>query len=257
MLGGSSRGTLGLVRAFVDRASIALTVVIAVGLEILTIVSRYYWPVFAMVMVFLLGGTFMMLRHDLRERGPHVLILPLSYIGGVFLFHLFVSQGIFQQIFIGLASVGFFFLVARGIEWAYPTWNWFFTSVTFFLFAAGMDGLSFHLQFPVWATVLGVGVMTFLLTIHVLGRAPLPIARRIFWGTLLALLMSEVLIGFSFLPLSYLVVSGSLFVVFYIALHLLQRYVYHHLTRVVVREYLLLGSLALALMLGTARWAVL
>lgn len=243
-------------RLLADRSSLAFTILFFLGLEVLTVVTRFYWPFFTTLLTLLLVGTFIMLRHDVRARGPHVLILPLSYIGSVLLFHLFISQGMFQHLFIFLATLGVFFLVARGVEWAYPTWNWFFTSATFFLFTAGIDGLAFHLRFPLWAVVLPVGTMTFLLSFHVLGRAAISHRQRLFWSVILALLMGEVLTAFSFLPLSYLVVSGSLFVAFYIALHLLQRYMYETLTVKLIREYLLLGSVATAFMLSTARWAV-
>lgn len=239
-----------------DRASRALTVLFFLGLEALTAVSRWYWLVFVAVFLLLVGGTVLTQRADVRLRGPHVLILPLVYIGSVLLFHLFVSQGLFQQLFIALATVGFFFLVARGIEWSFPTWNWFFTSGTFFLFAAGMYGLTFHLRFPVWATMALVGAVTFLLSIHVLGRAEISRSRRLFWSVLLTLIVSEFLGAFAFLPLSYLVVGGVLFIVFYIALHLLQRHLYGQLTTRMVGEYLALGLLAVGVVFGTAQWAI-
>lgn len=244
-------------RLLADRAALALTAIFFVGLEALTTVTRFYWSLFSAFTALLIVGTILMLREDVRTRGPHVLILPLAYVGSVFLFHLFVSRGLFQQLFIVLATVGFFLLIARGIEWAFPTWNWFFTSATFFLFAAGMYGLHFHLRFPLWAVVLAVGVLTFLLSLHVLGRASLPLSRRIFWSGILTLLVSELLAAFAFLPLSYLVVSGVLFVAFYVTLHLLQRHLYDRLTPRLIHEYLVLGLVAASLVLGTARWAVL
>ena len=243
-------------RLLANRAALTLTVIFFVGLEALTAVTSVYWPLFSAFMALLVVGTILTLREDVRTRGPHVLILPLAYVGSVFLFHLFVSRGLFQQLFIALATVGLFLLVARGIEWAFPTWNWFFTTGTFFLFTAGMYGLHFHLHFPLWAVVLSVGAVTFLLSLHVLGRASLSSPRRMFWSALLTLLMSELLGAFAFLPLSYLVVSGTVFVAFYVTLHLLQRYLYDHLTPRLVREYLLLGLVAVGLILSTARWTV-
>jgi hypothetical protein len=244
-------------RVLADRASLALTTIFVAGLEALTTVTSFYWPLFGAFMFLLVVGTVLTLREDIRTRGVHVLILPLAYVGSVFLFHLFVSHGIFQQLFIILATIGFFFLAARGIEWAFPTWNWFFTSGTFFLFSAGTYGLHFHLRFPLWAVVLIIGGVTFLLSVHVLGRASLPVSRRVFWSTLLTLLMSELLGALALLPVSYLVVSGALFVAFYVTLHLLQRYLYDRLTPRLVSEYLLLGLTAVGLVLGTARWTVL
>ncbi len=240
-----------------DRSSLVLTAVFFVGLEAITMVSEWYWPLFTTCMILLVVGTLIAQMHEVRARGWHVLSLPLAYIGSVFLFHLFISRGIFQHIFILLATIGFFLLVARGIEWAYPTWNWFFTSATFFLFTAGMNGLSFHLRFPLWAVVLSVGTLTFLLSAHVIGRANISLRRWLFWNMLLTLLVSEILIALALLPLSYLVVSGTLFVVFYVVLHLLQRYLYDRLTPRLVSEYIVLTSVAVSLMLGTARWAVL
>jgi hypothetical protein len=68
--------------------------------------------------------------------------------------------------------------------------------------------------------------------------------------------MCEFLGVFSFLPLSYLVVSGALFIVFYIAIHLLQSHIYSSLSNKLVTEYLVIGALAIGLILSTARWSV-
>lgn len=244
-------------RLLADRASVALTVLFFLALESLTTVTKAYWPLFGAFVFVLLLGTVVTLAEALRMRGAHVLILPLVYIGSVFLFHLFVSRGIFQQLFIVLATVGLFLLVARGVEWAFPRWNWFFTSGTFFLFVAGSAGLRFHLRFPLWAVVLMVGAVTFLLALHVLGRTTLTAGRRCFWSAFMTLMVLELLGAFALLPLSYLVVAGVLFVVFYVVLHLLQQHLYHHLTPRLVGEYLILGTIAVGLTLGTARWAVL
>lgn len=239
-----------------DKASLSLTVLFFLFLEILTVPLAYYWGYFALFCVLVIIGTVLTQREDIKKRGLYVAILPLAYISSVFLFNLFVSQGLFQQIFIVASTVGFFFLVARGIEWAFPTWNWFFTSVTFFLITAGSYGLRFHLQVSLVIVLLLVGAATFLLSLHVLGRASLPRSGIFFWSILLTLLMCEFLGVFSFLPLSYLVVSGALFIIFYVAIHLLQGHIYATLTPKLTTEYIIFATVAITLILGTARWAV-
>lgn len=241
---------------FADRAATALAVVLFVGLEGLTIVSRFYWQIFLGLTLVLLVGTLVALREDLKTRGPHVAILPLTYIVSVLLFHLFVSRGVPQHLFVLASTAGFLLLIARATEWAYPTWTWLFTSLTFFLFTAGAYGLTFHLRFPLWATGASVGIMTGFLTYHVVGRAFPELKRRLFWSALLSLLMLELLTVLAFFPLAYLAVGGTLFIVFYLFLHLLQRHVYGHLTTRVVTEYLGLASLAVVLILATAEWRV-
>lgn len=242
--------------ALADKASLLLTLLFFVFLEILTIRLPFYWGYFSLFAVLLTIGTLLVQREDIRIRGIYVAILPLAFIGSVFLFNLFVTQGASQQTFITLATIGFFFLVARGIEWAFPTWNWFFTSLTFFLFTAGAYGLRFHLRISLAIVLLMVGGITFLLSLHVLGRALISKSGVFFWSILLTLLMSEFLGVFSFLPLSYLVVSGVLFVIFYVAIHLLQSHIYATLTSKIAAEYLIFGVVAISIILGTARWAV-
>ncbi len=242
--------------AFADQASFVLTIFFFIFLEVLSNVVPYYWGFFVLFCLLLIAGTILTQREDIKIRGGYVAILPLAYIVSVFLFNLFVSQGILQQLYIVFATAGFFFLVARGIEWAFPTWNWFFTSLTFFLFTAGSYGLRFHLQFPLWGVLALVGGITFVLSLHVLGRALLPKAGIFFWSILLTMLMSEFLGVFSFLPVSYMVVSGSLFVIFYVAIHLLQQHIYSSLSSKMVTEYLVFGTVAITLILGTARWSV-
>ncbi|TSC73066.1 MAG: Uncharacterized protein G01um101438_89 [Parcubacteria group bacterium Gr01-1014_38] len=241
---------------FADRAAIVLSAVLFLGLETLTIVTRFTWPLFTVFLLFLLLGTLMALREELRRRGPHVAILPLAYIVSVFLFHLFVSQGLLQHLFIAGTTLGFALLIARATEWAYPTWTWLFTSVTFFLWASGLYGLTFHLRFPLWATALGIGTMTGLLTYHVVGRVEHTVRLRLFWSAILALLVLEVLIVLAFFPITYTVVGGVLFVTFYLLLHLLQHHLYHQLTRQMITEYVSLAALVVLLILLTAEWRV-
>lgn len=241
---------------FADRAAVTLALVLLVGLEVLTTVRRLYWPLFAFLVCALVGGVFLSLREDRRTRGPHVVILPLAYIASVLLFHLFVPRGWLQQLFVVSATVGFLLLIARATEWAYPTWTWLFTSLTFFLFASGMYGLTFHLRFPLWATALAIGAMTGFLTYHVVGRALRSLRARLFWSALLALLLVELLIVFAFFPLAYPAVGASLFVLFYLFLHLLQRHLYDRLTTRIVGEYVGLAVAALSLILLTAEWRV-
>lgn len=241
---------------FADRAAMVLAAVLFLGLEAVTRGTRFTWQIFAVVPLFLLAGTIMALREELRSRGWHVAILPLAYIVSVFLFHLFVSRGILQQLFIVGATVGFLLLIARATEWAYPTWTWLFTSATFFFWAAGLYGLTFHLRFPLWATALGIGLMTGLLTYHVVGRAEHNVRLRLFWSAVLALLVLEVLVVLAFFPITYIAVGGVLFIAFYLLLHLLQHHLYHQLTRQMMTEYVSLAALAVLLMLLTAEWRV-
>lgn len=241
---------------FADRAAVVLAASLLVGLEGLSIVTRFYWPVFVALVIALIGGVLVALRDDLRTRGPHVAVLPVAYIQSVLLFHLFVSSGVYQQLFMVSSAAGFLLLMARATEWAYPTWTWLFTSATFFLFATGMYGLSFHLRFPLWATAFGIGAMTGLLTYHVVGRAIPVFSIRLFWSALLTLLVVELLVVFAFFPLAHPAVGGALFIAFYLLLHLLQRHLYERLTRTVVVEYLGVAAVAVALILLTAEWRV-
>ncbi len=242
---------------FADRAAVVLTGALFVGLEALTFISRsWYWPLFGVLVLGLLAGVWVALREDLRSRGPHVAILPVAYILSVLLFHLFVSSGVFQQLFILAGALGFLLLVARATEWAYPSWTWLFTSGTFFLSAAGMYGLTFHLRFPLWLTALGIGTMTGFLTYHVASRAVGALATRLFWSATLALLLVEFLVVLALFPLSYPAVGGVLFVLFYLLLHLLQRHLYERLKPRQVAEYVGVALLAVGLILVTAEWRV-
>lgn len=241
---------------FTDRGAVALAGILFVGLEALTVVRSSYWPIFAGLLCLLLAGTLFVLREDLRARGPHVAILPLAYVMSVLLFHLLVARGFLQQAFIGASTIGFLLLVARATEWAYPTWTWFFTSVTFFLFTAGMYGLTFHLRFPLWATAAAVGLLTGLLTYHVVGRALPRFAARLFWSLVLALLILEAIAVFAFFPLAHVAVAGVLFVVFYLLLHLLQHALYQRLTRALVVEYVGIAAFSIGVILLTAEWSV-
>lgn len=242
---------------FTDRGALTLSVLVLAGLEALTLVRHdLYWPVFTFLLAALLSGTLTVLRAEVKSRGWHAIILPLAYLVSVLLFHLFVARGLIQQLFIFATAVGFLLLVARATEWSYPSWTWLFTSVTFFFFTAGVYGLVFHLRFPLWAAAAGIAAMTGALTYSVVARAFSAVVPRVFWSTALALLVLEALSVFAFFPLSYVVVGGVLFVVFYLLLHLLQQSLYHRLTRQLVLEYVGVAALAVVLILVTAEWVV-
>lgn len=246
----------GMRGIFSDRAALILSGCLLVGMEGLSAVSRWYWPLFVLLLVVLFGGVFVTLREDVRARGAHVTILPVTYIMSVLLFHLFVPRGSLQQLFTIGSALGFLLLIARATEWAYPTWTWLFTFGTFFLFSTGMYGLSFHLRFPLWATATAIGIIAGLLTYHVVGRAVPAFAARMFWSALMAFLIVEILTVFALLPVSHPVVGGSLFIAFYLLLHLLQRHLYGRITRRLVLEYVSIAVAALALVLLTAEWRV-
>lgn len=241
---------------FSDRAALVLSGCLLVGLEVLSSDRRLYWPFFAILVVALLCGVFVTLRDDVRTRGAHVTLLPMTYITSVLLFHLFVPRGILQHLFVFGSALGFLFLIARATEWAYPTWTWLFTFGTFFLFSTGMYGLSFHLRFPLWATATAIGSIAGLLTYHVVGRAVPVFGARTFWSTLIAYLMVESVAVIALFPISHPVAGGSLFIIFYLLLHLLQRHLYQRLTKALVIEYVSIALVALALVLLTAEWRV-
>lgn len=241
---------------FADRSAVALAGVLLVALETLASIRRFYWPLFALFLLVLVTGICVTLREDRRSRGQHVVILPIAYILSVVLFHLIVPRSFVQQFFIIGASAGLLLLIARATEWAYPTWTWLFTSVTFFLFVAGMYGLTFHLRFPLWATALALASLTASLTYAAVARALPSWSARLFWSALVALLLVEALVVLALLPLSYAAVGGVLFVAFYLLLHLLQHHLYGGLTTYQTWEYLGIAAVALFLVLLTAEWRV-
>jgi len=239
-----------------DRAAVALASTLFIVLEVLSRTRRSYWFLFAVFLAGLVAGTVAALREDRRSRGPQVIVLPVAYVLGVLLFHLIVPRTLVQHLYSAGVSAGFLLLIARATEWAYPTWTWLFTSVTFFLFVAGAYGLTFHLRFPLWATALAVAAITAALTYAVVGRATPERSRRLFWSTLIALFLVELLVVLALLPLSYAAVGGALFVAFYLLLHLLQKHLYGELAALRVWEYLGVASAALVLILATAEWGV-
>lgn len=240
-----------------SRGAFTLALLLLGGLEALGGVRHdLYWPVFVSTLVALVSGTIVVLREDVRTRGWHSVILPLAYLVSVLLFHLFVARGVLQQLFVFSTAAGFLLLMARATEWSYPSWTWLFTSVTFFFFSSGVSGLVFHLRFPLWAAAAGVAFMTGALTYSVVARAFATVVPRVFWSAVLALLVLEALSVFAFFPLTYVVVGGVLFIVFYLLLHLLQQSLYGRLTKHLITEYVGVAALAITFILATAEWSV-
>ncbi len=236
--------------------SILISLFLLGGLELLTFKTDYYWWIFGVFALLTVLGTSFVVRRNFPEGDWTVSILPIFYFIGVILIHLFIFRGLYQHIFIITATLVFYYLITKGIHWAFPTWNWFFTYLTFFLIAAGAYGLFFHIYFSFFLVSIIISLSTFFLTIQLLRRADISERTQVLYSLILTLIIFELLWLLSFWPSTYLIIGGVLFIIYYTAVEIINQDIYQKLTRKTVASYLTFAVIAILLILGTSEWLV-
>lgn len=234
--------------------SILISLFIAFGLELLTLKTDYYWWIFGIFSVLAILITSFVVKRNFPEGDWTVSILPIFYFIGIVLIHLFVFQGIYQHLFIATAALVFYYLITKGVHWAFPTWNWFFTYLTFFLIASGSYGLFFHIYFSFLLVSIIIILSTFFLTIQLLRRASVIDKEQYMYAVVLTLIIFEFLWLLSFWPSTYLIIGGVLFIIYYTMVELINQNIYQKLTRKIILSYLFFSTIAILLILGTSRW---
>lgn len=234
--------------------SILISLFFIAGLELLAFKTAYYWLIFGIFAVLTIFFTSYVVRKSFPEGDWTTAILPIFYFIGVILIHLFIFRGIYQHIFIAVTAIVFYYLITKGTHWAFPTWNWFFTYLTFFLIASGAYGLFFHIYFPFFLIGIIISLSTFFLTIQILRRADIPEKIQTLYSLTLSLIIFELLWLLSFWSTTYLVIGGVLFIIYYTMVEIINQDIYHKLTRKLVLGYLLFAIIAIILILGTSKW---
>ncbi len=234
--------------------SFFVALVLFAGLELLTRSYDYFWWFFSGLALFVIITSAYILRHDFKERGWSITILPFIYFLSLLFFHLFIPKGIWQHLFAVAFSLSYFFLIARAIHFAFPTWNWFFTYFTIFFLAASSFGLFFHLYFPVWAVCLIVLTGSFFLSYQLFRRAKVAHFRQILFALIISFILSQIMWTLSFLPVNYVTTGGVIFISFYVLGELVNHYFHYTLKRKIILEYIFLSVLTIFLIFLSTRW---
>jgi hypothetical protein len=126
------------------------------------------------------------------------------------------------------------------------------TSAFFFTGSAYMAQL--FLELPLWVPAITIFIIVLLATVAVFWVSKIGFETGVLFAITGAILMTEVYVALSMLPTSFVTQAAAFSVLWYVYLGLARAQVLEKITPVVIRRYVLLGSLLLAIIFGTASW---
>ncbi|MCH8049602.1 hypothetical protein IH979_02730 [Patescibacteria group bacterium] len=123
-----------------------------------------------------------------------------------------------------------------------------------FFFTSGAYGTQLVLQLPIWIPALAVFWVVLFATIGVFWVSKIAQETSVLFALSGALLMTELYFVFAMLPTSFLTNAAAFSVFLYLYLGLARAHVLEKLSKKVLRRYVIIGGLLLAIVFGTARW---
>ncbi len=240
-------------RWFLVSRYVLLSLLFVFGLELVFALQQWVWVVAGVVLGLVFGIVLVKTEEGGRFRLVHV-VLPLLAAVGLSAFAVFLPTTPLVHLYAAGAGLLFFFALTHGARRAYPVWNWAISLVVYFLNIAVIFGFYFHLYIPTLVVLCVVFAVTAAMAFQGLSRVS-PTAQALVLPTLgIALGLTEVGWVLQFLPAHYLVGAGVLTTLYYIVFNLITISYNRALRRTDVLEYLGLGTVAMVVIVATARW---
>lgn len=193
-------------------------------------------------------------------------ITAILFLAAATLVLIFVPGETYQQLYIGFVSVSFFLLVLKFIgmkvyeiqtmayEQQYSLVD-FVLLATSFLFSAGFFGLYLHFDnFPLWLLLILVFASNAVLFFLFFYFNDLWLKKIWLYVFVLTFIVLELTWALSFWPNGMLGRGIVLFFAYYLLSGLGKHYLKESFSVKVLREYLVIGAVVLALVLSTSQW---
>lgn len=123
-----------------------------------------------------------------------------------------------------------------------------------FFFSAAAYGSQLFLQLQVWMPALAIFLFGSALIVAIFWVSKIDHSLSIRYGIMGALILTELYVVLSFLPVSYLVSAVTLSAMLYSFIGIARAELLDKLTKPVLRRYILLGSVSLLAIFLTATW---
>jgi hypothetical protein len=233
---------------------VLLAITFAVGLEMIFALQRWVILVAVLVVVAVIVGVVIVITEEKRKFVPTQTILPILATVGLSGFAFFLPTTPILHLYIMTAAVILFFLLKHGARQAYPIWNWGISLVVYFLNVAFVLGLRFYLYIPVVFLLFIVAVISFLMSLQALRRIATGINEVVLPSLAMGLVLTEITWTLQFLPSHHLIQGGILTTFYYVFFHLVSLSYAKKLTRRDIIEYVAIGTVALGVIIISARW---
>lgn len=231
-----------------------LSLLFFVGLELVLTLHQHTRIVIAILLCLIAAGIALILIEEGTPIASTHVILPLLVAIGFTSFALFLPVNPLLHLYFALSALVFFFLLKHGSRYAYPTWNWAISLLTYFLTTAAIFGWRYYLYIPVTLVLVLVMLVSWLTTWQALRRFTLSRGETLLLSLTVGIVLAELAWTLQFLPLYYLTQAGSVVIAYYLVFNLLRRSYEGRLNRRDFIEYGTVSTVALFLILLTARW---
>lgn len=243
-----------LYRLFPASHYLLLAALFFVGLELVVAFHQWFIAVTLVLLAVLVYGIFLVRYEEAGRFRAVQIILPFLAAVGLMGLAFFLPRTDLLHVYFAVASIIFYGLLRHGARQAYPTWNWIIALLVLFVNVAIVLGVRFHLYTAVTHTLIALFVVIFLLSYQSLSRVASSPRYAILLSCGLSLALIQISWTLQFLPLFYLVQAGIIVVFYYLFFYCLVLSIEGHLTRRKIGEYGMVGALALAVLLLSARW---
>lgn len=224
------------------------------GLEVAFALQRLVYVVLLILIAVVVAGVFVIRYEELGVFSVYQAILPSLAAFGLAAFALFLPVVWWLHVYLAAAAICTYYVLKHGAKQAYPTWNTAVSLVTLFVVLASALGTRFHFYVPPVALLLTIFLATAAVAVQFFLRYVHRKAESWLLATAVALVAAQIAWALQFLPLHYLVQSGIVLTVYYIATQLTATAYERDLKRREVIEHFALGALATITLLLTARW---
>ncbi len=207
-----------------------------------------------------------MMRFDVRSVTFWIFLgTPLFFLVSGLFFFLFLELFAMKVVLFTILSVGlwlyaenlftFYHLPASYQAYALEYLSFILFLLGIFFYASGAYGAQLFLGLPLWIPALAMFWFTLFAIAGVLwvSKIPSQIGNRFAW--LGSILLVQMFITLSFLPVSFLVNATLFTVFFYLYLGLARIHLLDKLSPLVLRRYLVIATVLSAVLLLTSRWS--
>lgn len=110
------------------------------------------------------------------------------------------------------------------------------------------------LELPLWIPTIATFLIVLLATVAVFWVSKIGFETGILFAVTGAIIMAEVYVSLSMLPISFVTQAAAFTVCWYVYLGVSRAHVLEKLTPPVIRRYAIIGCMLLGLIFGTATW---
>lgn len=224
------------------------------GLEVAFALQRLVYVVLLVLIAIVVAGVFVIRYEELGEFSVYQTILPSLAALGLAAFALFLPVVWWLHVYLAAAAVCIYYVLKHGAKQAYPTWNTVVSLVTLFVVLASALGTRFHFYIPPAALLIIVFVATAAVAVQFFLRYIEGRAESWLLAVAVALVAAQIAWALQFLPLHYIVQSGIVLTVYYVATGLAAAAYEKKISRREIVEHFAFGTLATITLLLTARW---